>query len=39
VTFVIGVVCGEEFAPPGKLVRLMLSPVPLRLLRMRPEQL
>ncbi len=24
--------------PPGKLARLMLSPVPLRGLRMRPEQ-
>jgi hypothetical protein len=30
---------GEEFALPGKLVRLMLSPVPLRQLRMRPEHL
>jgi hypothetical protein len=34
----MGVVLGEEFAPPGKVVRLMLSPVPLRILRMRPEQ-
>jgi hypothetical protein len=38
VTFVIGE--EEDDAPPAvKLVRLMLSPVPLRQLRMRPEQL
>jgi len=29
---------GEEFALPGKFVMLMLSPVPLRVHRMRPEQ-
>jgi len=39
VTFVMGLVLGDEFAPPGNVVRLMLSPVPLRKLRMRPEQL
>jgi hypothetical protein len=38
VTFVMGVVWDEELALPGKLVRLILSPVPLRGLRMRPEQ-
>src|SRR5579859_7892016 len=30
VTFVMEESSGEEFALPGKLVRLMLSPVPLR---------
>ena len=30
--------CARGRAPPGNWVRLMLSPVPLRRLRMRPEQ-
>jgi peptidoglycan/xylan/chitin deacetylase (PgdA/CDA1 family) len=38
VTFVMDVPV-EEGPPPGKFVMLMLSPVPLRSLRMRPEQL
>jgi len=38
VIFVMEAVWGEEFAPEGNVVRLMLSPVPLRRLRMRPEQ-
>src|SRR5260370_39313243 len=38
VTFVRDESSCEELALPGKCVRLMLSPVPLRGLRMRPEQ-
>jgi len=34
---VMGASLRDEFAP-GKFVMLMLSPVPLRGLRMRPEQ-
>jgi len=37
VTFVMEGSRGEEFALPGKFVKLMLSPVPLRLHKMRPE--
>src|SRR6266568_1523191 len=38
VTFVMELSSGEELALPGKFVMLMLSPVPLRVHRMRPEQ-
>ena len=34
----VEVLSGEGFALEGKFVMLMLSPVPLRCLRMRPEQ-
>src|SRR6185437_14586621 len=39
VTLVMEGSSGEELVLPGKFVRLMLSPVPLRQPRMRPEQL
>src|SRR5579863_10336556 len=38
VTFVIGEPCRERSPPAEKLVRLIMTPVPLRGLRMRPEQ-
>jgi hypothetical protein len=37
VIFVTGMPADAELLPAGKLVMLMMSPVPLRVLRMRPD--
>ena len=38
VTLVMEELSGEELVPEGKLVMLMQSPVPLREVKMQPEQ-